>query len=224
MSNAPPVARLNSSGQTSRVLCAAFWRPLSVHCAPALHLHGALAARSLWNQGWFHDHVRIEHMLFDGAPVTKDGVIRGSFPPWSRPRIETPRRTAIRRLNRGNAMSVSVQGLSVDPHVVPDQVTRGPSPGRVWLWEGCGRARRSLEEARRGRSALRRHEPRALLDRRLKLSPSAYRRRDPEDHRRCCRDTRVLPGVWRPSSHAAAGPACTVNRATPPSWSISRNI
>ncbi len=58
------------------VLCAAFSRPLSVHCAPALHLHAALAARSLWNQEWFHDHVRIEEMLFDGAPIPKDGVIR----------------------------------------------------------------------------------------------------------------------------------------------------
>ncbi len=61
------------------VLCTAFSRPLSVHCAPALHLHAALAARSLWNQEWFHDHVRIEHMLFDGAPVPKEGVIRADL-------------------------------------------------------------------------------------------------------------------------------------------------
>jgi L-alanine-DL-glutamate epimerase-like enolase superfamily enzyme len=61
------------------VLCAAFSRPLSAHCAPALHLHAALAARSLWNQEWFHDHVRIEHMLFDGAPVPKGGVIRADL-------------------------------------------------------------------------------------------------------------------------------------------------
>ncbi len=60
-------------------LCAAFSRPLSAHCAPALHLHAALAARALWNQEWFHDHVRIEHMLFDGAPVPKDGVIRADL-------------------------------------------------------------------------------------------------------------------------------------------------
>ena len=57
-------------------LCIAFSRPLSVHCAPALHLHAALAARALWNQEWFHDHVRIERMLFDGAPIPKDGLIR----------------------------------------------------------------------------------------------------------------------------------------------------
>lgn len=63
-------------------LCQAFSRPLSAHCAPALHLHAAVAARSLWNQEWFHDHVRIERMVFDGAPTPKDGAIR---PDLSRP-------------------------------------------------------------------------------------------------------------------------------------------
>ena len=24
---------------------------------------------------WFHDHVRIEHMLFDGAPHLKNGMV-----------------------------------------------------------------------------------------------------------------------------------------------------
>jgi L-alanine-DL-glutamate epimerase-like enolase superfamily enzyme len=61
------------------VLCTAFSRPLSAHCAPALHLQAALAARSLWNQEWFHDHVRIEHMLFDGAPIPKEGSIRADL-------------------------------------------------------------------------------------------------------------------------------------------------
>jgi hypothetical protein len=31
---------------------------------------------------WFHDHVRIEHMLFDGAPVPRKGLIQ---PDLSRP-------------------------------------------------------------------------------------------------------------------------------------------
>jgi L-alanine-DL-glutamate epimerase-like enolase superfamily enzyme len=61
------------------VLCTAYSRPLSVHCAPALHLHAALAARSVWNQEWFHDHVRIEHMLFEGAPVPNRGSIRAEL-------------------------------------------------------------------------------------------------------------------------------------------------
>ena len=55
---------------------------LSGHCAPALHLHAACAAPRLRHLEWFHDHVRIESMLFDGAPVPKDGVIR---PDLSRP-------------------------------------------------------------------------------------------------------------------------------------------
>ncbi|MFB9122672.1 mandelate racemase [Paraburkholderia dipogonis] len=56
-------------------LCDAFHVPLSAHCAPALHLHVACAAPRLRHQEWFHDHVRIESMLFDGAPRPVDGVI-----------------------------------------------------------------------------------------------------------------------------------------------------
>jgi len=48
---------------------------LSGHCAPSLHLHVACAAPRLRHLEWFHDHVRIEHMLFDGAAVPKDGRI-----------------------------------------------------------------------------------------------------------------------------------------------------
>ncbi|HVT29369.1 MAG TPA: enolase C-terminal domain-like protein, partial [Lacipirellulaceae bacterium] len=49
-------------------LCEAFHVDLSGHCAPALHLHVACATPRLRHLEWFHDHVRIEHMLFDGAP------------------------------------------------------------------------------------------------------------------------------------------------------------
>ena len=48
---------------------------LSGHCAPALHLHAACAAPRFRHLEWFHDHVRIEHMLFDGAPTPKEGRI-----------------------------------------------------------------------------------------------------------------------------------------------------
>jgi L-alanine-DL-glutamate epimerase-like enolase superfamily enzyme len=56
--------------------------PFSGHTAPALHLHAAAAAPRLKNLEWFHDHVRIEHMLFDGSPSPENGVIR---PDLSRP-------------------------------------------------------------------------------------------------------------------------------------------
>jgi L-alanine-DL-glutamate epimerase-like enolase superfamily enzyme len=56
--------------------------PLSAHTAPALHLHACCAAPRLRHIEWFHDHVRIEHMLFDGAPIPKNGMIS---PDLSRP-------------------------------------------------------------------------------------------------------------------------------------------
>lgn len=57
-------------------LCEAHHLDLSGHCAPALHLPVAASATRLRHLEWFHDHVRIEHMLFDGAPVARDGHIR----------------------------------------------------------------------------------------------------------------------------------------------------
>lgn len=65
-------------------LCDAHHIDLSGHCAPSLHLHVACAAPRFRHLEWFHDHVRIEHMLFDGAPVPRDGLIR---PDLSRPGV-----------------------------------------------------------------------------------------------------------------------------------------
>jgi L-alanine-DL-glutamate epimerase-like enolase superfamily enzyme len=56
-------------------LCDAFHTDLSAHCAPALHLHLGCAAPRLRHLEWFHDHVRIERLFFDGAPVPGNGVI-----------------------------------------------------------------------------------------------------------------------------------------------------
>jgi L-alanine-DL-glutamate epimerase-like enolase superfamily enzyme len=53
----------------------AFALPLSAHTAPAAHLHVCCAAPRLRHLEWFHDHVRIERMLFDGAPVPRDGCV-----------------------------------------------------------------------------------------------------------------------------------------------------
>jgi L-alanine-DL-glutamate epimerase-like enolase superfamily enzyme len=65
-------------------LCDAHRIDLSGHCAPALHLHAACAAPRLRHLEWFHDHVRIENILFDGAPAPRDGMLR---PDLSRPGI-----------------------------------------------------------------------------------------------------------------------------------------
>jgi L-alanine-DL-glutamate epimerase-like enolase superfamily enzyme len=56
-------------------LCEAFRLPLSSHCAPALHLPLCCACRPAIHLEWFHDHARIERMLFDGTCEPKDGAL-----------------------------------------------------------------------------------------------------------------------------------------------------
>jgi L-alanine-DL-glutamate epimerase-like enolase superfamily enzyme len=57
-------------------LCEAHHLDLSGHCAPSLHRDVACAVPRVRHLEWFHDHVRIEQMLFDGAPQAHDGAIR----------------------------------------------------------------------------------------------------------------------------------------------------
>jgi L-alanine-DL-glutamate epimerase-like enolase superfamily enzyme len=65
-------------------LCEAFDTPLSIHCAPALQVHAACACQRLVHVEYFHDHARIEEMLFDGAPAPRQGAL---WPDPSRPGI-----------------------------------------------------------------------------------------------------------------------------------------
>ncbi len=52
-------------------IAASFGCPISAHCAPSLHMHAGCAVRGLRHVEYFHDHARIEQMLFDGfiSPV-----------------------------------------------------------------------------------------------------------------------------------------------------------
>lgn len=63
-------------------LCQAHNVPLSAHTAPALHTHVVCAVTPFRNLEYFHDHVRIERMLFDGLPQLINGELR---PDLSRP-------------------------------------------------------------------------------------------------------------------------------------------
>jgi L-alanine-DL-glutamate epimerase-like enolase superfamily enzyme len=56
-------------------LCDATATPLSTHCAPSLHAHPACAMKRLRHVEYFHDHVRLEHLLFDGALTPRDGAL-----------------------------------------------------------------------------------------------------------------------------------------------------
>jgi L-alanine-DL-glutamate epimerase-like enolase superfamily enzyme len=55
---------------------------VSGHCAPNLHAHVAAAVPNFRHLEYFHDHARIETMLFDGALDPSGGVLR---PDASRP-------------------------------------------------------------------------------------------------------------------------------------------
>jgi L-alanine-DL-glutamate epimerase-like enolase superfamily enzyme len=74
-------------------LCQAHNIPLSGHTAPALHTHIACAVTPFKNLEYFHDHVRIERMIFDGLPQLVNGALR---PDLSRPGLglELKRREA----------------------------------------------------------------------------------------------------------------------------------
>jgi L-alanine-DL-glutamate epimerase-like enolase superfamily enzyme len=74
-------------------LCRAFGVPLSAHTAPSIHVHPCCAVSPVRHIEFFHDHMRIEQMLFEGALVPVEGRL---YPDRSRPGIGlTPKRSQI---------------------------------------------------------------------------------------------------------------------------------
>jgi len=63
-------------------LCESRSLQLSSHCGPALHVHPCCAVPNFRHMEYFHDHVRIEHMFFDGVLTPLHGELR---PDLSRP-------------------------------------------------------------------------------------------------------------------------------------------
>ena len=63
-------------------LCWAANVPLSSHCGPSMHLHVCCAVPRMVHMEFFHDHVRIERMFFDGFCEPVQGVMS---PDRSRP-------------------------------------------------------------------------------------------------------------------------------------------
>ena len=56
-------------------LCSARSIDLSAHCAPAVSAHAFCAVERLRHLEYFHDHVRIEDMLFDGVLSPRGGAL-----------------------------------------------------------------------------------------------------------------------------------------------------
>jgi L-alanine-DL-glutamate epimerase-like enolase superfamily enzyme len=56
-------------------LCQGADIPLSAHTAPAIHAAVCAAAQKLRHLEYFHDHVRLESMFFDGLPQVENGML-----------------------------------------------------------------------------------------------------------------------------------------------------
>jgi L-alanine-DL-glutamate epimerase-like enolase superfamily enzyme len=69
------VSRCGGITEWQRVAALAASRQLEVsgHCAPALHLDAAAATPNLRHLEYFHDHVRIESLFFDGVATPGPG-------------------------------------------------------------------------------------------------------------------------------------------------------
>jgi L-alanine-DL-glutamate epimerase-like enolase superfamily enzyme len=50
--------------------------PFSAHCGPSVHAQVACAAPQISHIEYFHDHVRIEHLFFDGVLDPVDGCLQ----------------------------------------------------------------------------------------------------------------------------------------------------
>jgi L-alanine-DL-glutamate epimerase-like enolase superfamily enzyme len=81
-------------------LCRAHNVPFSAHCAPAVSAHACCAMETLRHLEYFHDHVRVEALLFEGVLEPERGLLR---PDRSRPGfgIELKRLDATRYSDRG---------------------------------------------------------------------------------------------------------------------------
>ena len=56
-------------------LCKARNVPFSGHCAPHLHAHVCCAMETLVHLEYFHDHARLENLLFDGVLKPEEGYL-----------------------------------------------------------------------------------------------------------------------------------------------------
>lgn len=63
-------------------VCDAHLIPLSAHAAPSLHVAPCCATAGVRHLEYFHDHVRVEQLLFDGAATPVGGRL---YPDLSRP-------------------------------------------------------------------------------------------------------------------------------------------
>jgi L-alanine-DL-glutamate epimerase-like enolase superfamily enzyme len=60
-------------------LCQARSLELSAHCGPSIHAHPCCAVGPFRHLEYFHDHARLERLLFDGVLEPRDGALHPDF-------------------------------------------------------------------------------------------------------------------------------------------------
>jgi L-alanine-DL-glutamate epimerase-like enolase superfamily enzyme len=70
-----------SAWQRAAAVAASFNLQVSAHCAPHMSVAAAAATPNFRHLEWFHDHVRIEGMLFDGTLDPQGGVLHPADTP-----------------------------------------------------------------------------------------------------------------------------------------------
>jgi len=88
-------------------LCRARNLPFSAHCAPQVSAHLCCAMEKAVHVEYFHDHERIESMLFEGALPLEDGRLR---PDPSRPGLGIELRAEEARRFRRTQLPESANG------------------------------------------------------------------------------------------------------------------
>jgi L-alanine-DL-glutamate epimerase-like enolase superfamily enzyme len=80
------------------VRAAAHSMPVSAHCAPSVHAHVGAAVVNLRHIEYFHDHLRIERLLFDGVLDPQGGAFTPDpDQPGLGPRLKTTDAERYRR-------------------------------------------------------------------------------------------------------------------------------
>ena len=212
----PPAAAASPASCEAAALCrSAIDVPLSAHCAPALHVHLGCARLPVRHLEYFHDHVRIERMLFDGAPGRR------------RRAAARPRRPGLGlELKRADAertqLSERVRARTIEhaTAALPSAEATATTLGAPDRAASSGDARRAGRRAGRRRRAARSASTPAA-GRSTRTDASNYRQLPigvvvPRDARRRRRDGRDLPratarrSLSRGGGTSLAGQCCNV--------------
>ena len=138
-------------------LCEAHSLELSAHCGPSIHVHPCCAVGPLRHLEYFHDHVRVERLLFDGVlePVARRAATRPD-PPGKRAGAQASRRTRDTRSDEERERAMRPNSTE-PPRAGAREHPRRPDAafprGADGVERAAARASRSTSSITRARSA-----------------------------------------------------------------------